>query len=171
MTEVLLDYAEEKFIEGRGKEAFDLVSLAKNLDPYFRTVNNYYATFRVHYAATKKNRFGHTDLYAILGLKADPSLSVDFITSTFCKLVKLVHPDVFCSSAAPGALRLINQAWEVLSDETSRKAYDVRMGLRPPPSTKPKTDQRRLVEIKRCAPKVLAEGDASRVVRGRRVTG
>jgi hypothetical protein len=133
MTDVMLDYAQEKFMEGKVREAFDLASSAKILDPFFGSVDRYYAVFRVHYEATKRNKFGQPDLYALLGLKADPSLSGDAISHAFCKLVKLVHPDRFCSPAAPGALRLITNAWEVLNDETTRMAYDVRMGLRPPP--------------------------------------
>lgn len=140
MTEQLLDYAEEKFREGKVKEAFDLVTSAKTLDPFFGSVKRYYVAFGVHYWATKRNKFGQIDLYAVLGLKGDrkgdPSaLSTDDITNAFCDLVKLVHPDRFPSTAAPGALRLITQAWEVLSNETTRAAYDVRMGIRPPPPT------------------------------------
>jgi hypothetical protein len=136
MTEELLDYAEEKFREGKVKEAFDLATSAKTLDPFFGSVKRYYVAFGVHYWATKRNKFGQVDLYAVLGLKGDPSaLSTDDITNAFCGLVKLVHPDRFPSTAAPGALRLITQAWEVLSDETTRAAYDVRMGIRPPPPT------------------------------------
>ncbi|KAB1202282.1 Curved DNA-binding protein [Morella rubra] len=150
MTDDLLDYAKEKFIAGKLKDAFDIASLAKDLDPYFCSVGRCYAAYRIHYVGSKKNRSGHNDPYAILGLKADPSLSVDAITDAFCKLVKLVHPDVLSSPAAKGALRLITSAWEILSDEKSRVAYETRMGLRPRPP-KPPTYQRKVAGIKRCA--------------------
>ncbi|GMY04884.1 curved dna-binding protein [Fagus crenata] len=131
MTDLLLDYAKEKWIDGKFKEAYDLATTAKELDPYFLNVNNLCAAYRVDYVVeTKKNKVGQTDLYAILGLNPyDPSLTIDTINSTYCKLVKLVHPEVLSSPVAEGALRFITIAWETLTNESTKETYDVRNGV------------------------------------------
>ena len=172
MTDMLLDMAKEKWLKGNHKEAYELATAANKVDPYFYNVDKHYAVYRAYYVAeTKKNKLGHSDLYRILGLKPDPSLSVDTITSKYCKLVKLVHPDVICSPAARGALRIITTAWEALSDESSRKAYDVGAGLLVLPRKQQETNkvERQDVQVngkKRCAP----EEDMSRRNRAKRVT-
>ena len=134
MTDLLLDYAKEEWIDGKFKEAYDLASTAKELDPYFLNVDNLCAAYRVDYVVeTKKNKVGQTDLYAILGLNPyDPSLTIDTINSTYCKLVKLVHPQLLSSPVAEGALRFITIAWETLTNESTKETYDVRNGLRLP---------------------------------------
>uniref|UniRef100_A0A2N9HSU1 J domain-containing protein n=1 Tax=Fagus sylvatica TaxID=28930 RepID=A0A2N9HSU1_FAGSY len=162
MTDLLLDYAKEKWIDGKFKEAYDLASTAKELDPYFLNVNNLCAAYRVDYVVeTKKNKVGQTDLYAILGLNPyDTSLTIDTINSTYCKLVKLVHPQVLSSPVAEGALRFITIAWETLTNESTKETYDVRNGLRLPRNIKrlahqTGTDQRDQVirvGMKRCRP-------------------
>ncbi|GMY13340.1 curved dna-binding protein [Fagus crenata] len=162
MTDLLLDYAKEKWIDGKFKEAYDLASTAKELDPYFLNVNNLCAAYRVDYVVeTKKNKVGQTDLYAILGLNPyHTSLTIDTINSTYCKLVKLVHPQVLSSPVAEGALRFITIAWETLTNESTKETYDVRNGLRLPRNIKrlahqTGTDQRDQVirvGMKRCRP-------------------
>lgn len=134
MTDALLDYAKEKLLDGKVKEAYDLVLSAKTLDPFFPGINRALAAYRMLYVATKKTKSGLVNYYELLELKADASLSEDTITDSFCRLVKFVHPDFSYSPAAPAAFRLIKNALELLCDEKRREAYDVSMGLRPPPS-------------------------------------
>uniref|UniRef100_A0A2N9IJ85 J domain-containing protein n=1 Tax=Fagus sylvatica TaxID=28930 RepID=A0A2N9IJ85_FAGSY len=103
MTDLLLDYAKEKWIDGKFKEAYDLATTAKELDPYFLNVNNLCAALQ--------------------------SRLRDTINSTYCKLVKLVHPEVLSSPVAEGALRFITIAWETLTNESTKETYDVRNGV------------------------------------------
>uniref|UniRef100_A0A2N9IJ17 J domain-containing protein n=1 Tax=Fagus sylvatica TaxID=28930 RepID=A0A2N9IJ17_FAGSY len=169
MTDLLLDYAKEKWIDGKFKEAYDLATTAKELDPYFLNVNNLCAAYRVDYVVeTKKNKVGQTDLYAILGLNPyDPSLTIDTINSTFCKLVKLVHPEVLSSPVAEGALRFITIAWETLTNESTKETYDVRNGVTHKTGTWSGSDQKAQVirvGMKRCR---LME-DSSRMICAKR---
>ena len=169
MTDLLLDYAKEKWIDGKFKEAYDLATTAKELDPYFLNVNNLCAAYRVDYVVeTKKNKVGQTDLYAILGLNPyDASLTIDTINSTYCKLVKLVHPEVLSSPVAEGALRFITIAWETLTNKSTKETYDVRNGVTHKTGTGSGGDQRAQVirvGMKRCR---LME-DSSRMICAKR---
>lgn len=76
-------------------DAFDIASLAKDLDPYFDSVDRCYAAYWIHYVGSKKNRSRHNDLYAVvLGFKADPSLMVDAITDAFLISYSISAPTV-----------------------------------------------------------------------------
>jgi DnaJ-class molecular chaperone len=66
------------------------------------------------------------DYYAILGIA--PNADVDALKTAFRLLVKQYHPDVM-PEWLPGAeerFRQVNEAYRVLSDPQSRRAYDTR---------------------------------------------
>ena len=60
--------------------------------------------------------------YDILGVSE--SASDDDIKSAFRKLARLYHPDVNSSKEAEDKMKLINQAYETLSDASKRAKYD-----------------------------------------------
>ncbi|MCQ2409558.1 MAG: molecular chaperone DnaJ [Clostridia bacterium] len=68
------------------------------------------------------------DLYEILGV--DKNASQDDLKSAYRKLAKKYHPDVYAASpesekkAAEEKFKEINHAYEVLSDDQKRAAYD-----------------------------------------------
>jgi molecular chaperone DnaJ len=62
------------------------------------------------------------DYYDILGV--DKNVSQDELKKAYRKLVKKYHPDVNDAQDAEQKFKDIQEAYEVLSDETKRKAYD-----------------------------------------------
>ena len=63
-----------------------------------------------------------TDLYSALGLRGSASLAD--IKKAFRQLAATYHPDRNSDPDAPARFRAVQQAYEVLSDETRRQAYD-----------------------------------------------
>ncbi len=63
-----------------------------------------------------------TDHYAALGLGSDATLAD--IKKAFRQKASLYHPDKNTAEAAPARFRAVQAAYEVLSDDTRRKAYD-----------------------------------------------
>ena len=64
----------------------------------------------------------YKDYYEILGIQR--SASQQEIKSAYRKLARKFHPDVNKSSDAQEKFKDINEAYEVLGDETKRKRYD-----------------------------------------------
>ena len=62
------------------------------------------------------------DYYEILGI--DKKASSEEIKKAYRKLVKKYHPDVNSSDNAEDKFKEVQEAYEVLSDESKRKAYD-----------------------------------------------
>jgi molecular chaperone DnaJ len=62
------------------------------------------------------------DYYEILGVKKDASK--EDLKKAYRKLVKTYHPDVNKESDAEDKFKEIQEAYEVLSDDTKRTAYD-----------------------------------------------
>lgn len=66
------------------------------------------------------------DLYKILNIK--PNATNDEIKSAYRKMAKEFHPDLYANNPliklAEEKLKEINEAYEVLSDETKKKQYD-----------------------------------------------
>ena len=57
-------------------------------------------------------------------LEVDPMASHEEIRDAYRKAVKKYHPDVSQVSNSEAMIREINEAYEILSDETSRQQYD-----------------------------------------------
>lgn len=62
------------------------------------------------------------DHYATLGLS--PSASLADIKKAFRQLASIHHPDRNTDENAPQRFRLVQEAYEILSDDTKRQAYD-----------------------------------------------
>lgn len=62
------------------------------------------------------------DHYAALGVRTSATLSE--IRQAWRQLAARYHPDRNASAQAPQLFRAVQQAYEVLSDPDSRKAYD-----------------------------------------------
>ena len=63
-----------------------------------------------------------TEHYAALGLHSDASLAD--IKKAFRQKASQFHPDRNTAADAPARFREVQEAYEVLSDETRRQAYD-----------------------------------------------
>ena len=63
-----------------------------------------------------------TDHYSALGVPS--SASTADIKSAFRRLAAHYHPDRNASPDAPARFRLVKTAYEVLSDDAKRQAYD-----------------------------------------------
>ena len=63
-----------------------------------------------------------TDLYSALGVPS--SASTADIKSAFRRLAAHYHPDRNPSPDAPARFRSVQEAYEVLSDDQKRQAYD-----------------------------------------------
>ena len=62
------------------------------------------------------------DYYKIL--QVHPSASKEVIDAAYRKLASKYHPDVSDSSEAVDKMKLLNEAYEVLSDPSKRSDYD-----------------------------------------------
>ena len=60
--------------------------------------------------------------YAALGLKSDATLSD--IKKAFRQKASQFHPDRNSDPQAPARFRVVQEAYDVLSDDDKRKAYD-----------------------------------------------
>lgn len=62
------------------------------------------------------------DPYQVLGV--EPGASLLEIARARRRLAKQYHPDVALGRLATGRMERVNQAWEILSDRDSRRAWD-----------------------------------------------
>ncbi len=89
--------------------------------------------------------------YELLGVA--PTCSFDELRTAYRRLAREHHPDVAkATTAAPGSMAEVNEAWRVLSDERLRRDYDASVGrvgptvitqTRPAPTQRPATGARR----------------------------
>ncbi|OEL35837.1 hypothetical protein BAE44_0003144 [Dichanthelium oligosanthes] len=105
--------AEELFLAGNVRGAHRQASRAKRLCPSLPGVANALAAYEVHAAAAPARR--GRNWYAVLGLPTD-AITHDDIKKQYRRLCLVLHPDKNRSAAADGAFKLLQQAWEALSD-------------------------------------------------------
>ncbi|EOY30212.1 Uncharacterized protein TCM_037494 [Theobroma cacao] len=120
-----LDAAEENF---RSQNLEGAIKQAKMARDY---IDQVLIAYRVHLASQEKTN-DVPDYYAVLGVR-DCNADKDAIKKAFKQRVLKVHTDENSSAAADGAFKLVSEAWEVLSEPSSRQAYDKRRG-----STRPR---------------------------------
>ena len=65
---------------------------------------------------------GRRDYYEVLGVARDASAAD--VKKTFRQLAMKYHPDRNTDARAPALFRAVQEAYEVLSDDTKRLAYD-----------------------------------------------
>ena len=73
-------------------------------------------------------------------LQVSPSADLEIITAAYRALIRRHHPDRNPSPTADATTKLLNEAWEVLSDPTRRADYDRGLGVqtnRPAPPPRP----------------------------------
>ena len=75
------------------------------------------------------------DYYRIL--QVHPRAEKEVLNAAYRKLASKYHPDVSQISDAAERMKLINIAYEVLSDPIKRAAYDASLGVAPSPDTSP----------------------------------
>ena len=69
------------------------------------------------------------DYYAIL--QVDPLAEKEIIEAAYRRLAVKYHPDLDHSPGATERMKLINAAYQVLSNSEKRRAYDLSRGVRP----------------------------------------
>ena len=62
------------------------------------------------------------DYYEVLGVNKDAD--ADTIKKAYRSLAKKYHPDINKSADAPEKFKEVQEAYEVLSDETKKNLYD-----------------------------------------------
>ena len=73
-------------------------------------------------------------------LQVSPTADLEIITAAYRALIRRHHPDRNPSPTADATTKLLNEAWEVLSDPTRRADYDRGLGVqtnRPAPPPRP----------------------------------
>jgi molecular chaperone DnaJ len=74
-------------------------------------------------------------LYDVLGLKEDAT--TDEVRAGFRRLAKRFHPDVNKDPQAAEVMKILTQAYEVLSDERWRAEYDQKLARLRAPKPQP----------------------------------
>ena len=87
-----------------------------------------------------------TDHYRLLQVRRDASLGV--IAAAYRRLMRDAHPD---AGGEDEHARLLNRAYEVLSDPGRRRAYDATLPIHPEDSLSAAMAYRTGVRIGRCA--------------------
>ena len=80
------------------------------------------------------------DYYAIL--QVHPTVTKEVIDAAYRKLASKYHPDVNTSAEAENMMKLLNEAYEILSDPSKRSAYD---HYKPEPKTNISWNWRKLI--------------------------
>ncbi|XP_047971983.1 uncharacterized protein LOC125214843 isoform X2 [Salvia hispanica] len=97
---------------------------AQSLYPELSGITQLLSTLDVYLSGEKID--GEVDWYRVLCV--NPSDDHDTIKKQFRKLALKLHPDKNSSVGADGAFQLISEAWNLLSDEEKRVAYNQRRG-------------------------------------------
>ncbi|KAJ0007128.1 hypothetical protein Pint_30272 [Pistacia integerrima] len=111
--------AEDFFMQQQYDLAIFSIVSAKFKNPQLPGLNTGPDAYMVH----KVESIMKDDWYAVLGIK-DHGVGAGEIKKRYKGLAVMIHPDQCSSVAAEGATKLINEAWEHLSDARKREAYD-----------------------------------------------
>ena len=84
-------------------------------------LDGYILSYMVHKVGSKKNWYG------VLQVK-DYSAGVVDIKKSYKRMVLMLHPDKCRSVAAEGATKIVNAAWDLLSDLRRRASRDRLIG-------------------------------------------
>ncbi|KAJ0074789.1 hypothetical protein Patl1_34687 [Pistacia atlantica] len=117
-AEFCKDMAENFFMQQQYDLAIFSIVSAKLKNPQLHGLNNYLNAYMVH----KIDSTIKDEWYAVLGIK-DHGVGADEIKKRYKDLAVMIHPEKCSSVAAEGATKLINEAWETLSDARKREAY------------------------------------------------
>lgn len=116
-AERLVGMAANLLSENDLNSARDFALLAQETDPLLDTSDQIMAIVDVLISANK-------DFYATLQIDMHQNNDHDHIKQQYRRLAILLHPDKNHFSFASKAYKLVSDAWNVLSDPTSKKAYD-----------------------------------------------
>ena len=114
-----------------GLRTWDIGVKFVNLTPGMKAALGSLAEFGFIGVTDKRRRktmsasMGLPDYYAVLGLTSEASK--DDIKSSFRRLAAQYHPDVCCEPDSAQRFMKIQQAYEVLHDDSRRQAYDLRL--------------------------------------------
>lgn len=141
--------AEERFLAGDVAGALRTARNARRLFPTVPALQNAAAAYDVHAAACAVARGGRR-WYAVLGLQPEEAVVThEDVKKQYRRLCLVLHPDKNRSAAADGAFRLLQQAWEVLSDRhpppgpaSAAKPSGRTYAPPPPPPPQPRYDPR-----------------------------
>ncbi|XP_021898228.1 uncharacterized protein LOC110814941 [Carica papaya] len=117
--------AENFFKQGNLDKALETIMKAAELEPKQPDNLKFFAAYITHKGAAMNRSF-----YTLLRIK-DPFTDVDAIEEEYRKIERLLNPGKNESIAAANALKIVNAAYEVLSDPDKRLAYNSRMGFVP----------------------------------------
>ncbi|KAL8042637.1 hypothetical protein ABFX02_09G065800 [Erythranthe guttata] len=116
--------AEKKLSEMNITEAKNYAFLARELFPDLDGLSQLLMTIHIHLTyETKIN--GQIDYYGIFG--AGPFVDEQFLKSQYKKMALSLHPDKNKLVGAEGAFKILQEAWEVVSDNCKRTAYDAKL--------------------------------------------
>ncbi|KAL8138736.1 hypothetical protein V2J09_004737 [Rumex salicifolius] len=118
--------AEKKFNSSNLSSALKYAERAHRLCPAVEGVSEMAATFRIlHAAENAANSDSDTDWYRILDL--DPFSNINSIKKQYKRLALILHPDKNSLEASGEAFKLVNDAFQVLSDRVRRKELDMKL--------------------------------------------
>uniref|UniRef100_A0A0E0JSY7 J domain-containing protein n=1 Tax=Oryza punctata TaxID=4537 RepID=A0A0E0JSY7_ORYPU len=115
------EIAERKFNENDITGAKKFALKAKTLFDSLEGIDNMISALNIHIRAQTKIE-GENDVYGILDISA--SDDDDKIKKQYRKLALQTHPDKNKFSGAESAFKLIQDAWDVLSDKDKKRSYD-----------------------------------------------
>ncbi|MCL7025348.1 hypothetical protein MKW94_017868 [Papaver nudicaule] len=136
----LKEKAETKFKAQDFAGALKLASAAQGKDPNLPGIQQYIAAYSVHVAVYESSitttlAVRVPDWCGVLDI-SDNSFDTDMIKKQYKRMALLVHPDKNDSVAAESAFKLVQDAFDILSDPDKRKGFEIeRNRSRPQPTS------------------------------------
>ncbi|GAB4834789.1 hypothetical protein Ancab_033057 [Ancistrocladus abbreviatus] len=124
--------AEEKFKSSNLKSALKYAKKAHRFCPTVDGVSEMLTAYKtLHVAAKSKSNHPSTSMrhewYEILGL--EPFSHINTIKKQYKQLALTLHPDKNSIEGSEEAFKLVNDAFQVLSDKIRRKEYDMKLRI------------------------------------------